>query len=121
MGAWVLGCFHSHISTQTFRRVLTASVDSCVEIKSALSVALPNLVEFGGKCRKAMLGVCVCVCVCRGGGGIMRYAASFFTACILYYILLQLFSITQGNVLVTINRATTILETDDHFFIPKGE
>ena len=28
------GCFHSHISTQTFRRALTASVDSCAEIKS---------------------------------------------------------------------------------------
>ena len=29
----------SHISTRTFRRALTASVDSCVEIKSAPSVA----------------------------------------------------------------------------------
>ena len=36
---WALGCFHSHISTQTVRRALTASVDSCVEIKSAPSVA----------------------------------------------------------------------------------
>ena len=36
--AWVLGCFHSLISTQTFRRVLTALVDSWVEIKSAPSV-----------------------------------------------------------------------------------
>ena len=34
---WALGCFHSLI--QTFRRALTASVDSCAEIKSALSVA----------------------------------------------------------------------------------
>ena len=34
-----LGCFHSLISTQTIRRALTASLDSCVEIKSALSVA----------------------------------------------------------------------------------
>ena len=25
--AWALGCFHSRISTQTFRRALTASVD----------------------------------------------------------------------------------------------
>ena len=33
VGAWALGCFHSHISTQTFRRALTASVDSCAEIK----------------------------------------------------------------------------------------
>ena len=37
--AWALGCFHSHISTQTFRRVLTVSVDSHVEIKSAPLVA----------------------------------------------------------------------------------
>ena len=34
--AWALGCFHSHISTQTFRRVLTVSVDSHVEIKLSL-------------------------------------------------------------------------------------
>ena len=33
MGACTLGCFHSLISTQTFRRVLTALVDSCAEIK----------------------------------------------------------------------------------------
>ena len=32
--AWALGCFYSHISTQTFRRALTASLDSCTEIKS---------------------------------------------------------------------------------------
>ena len=31
--AWALGCFNSHISTRTFRRALTASVDSCAEIK----------------------------------------------------------------------------------------
>ena len=37
--AWALGCFHSHISTRTFRRALTASVDSCAEMKSAPSVA----------------------------------------------------------------------------------
>ena len=37
--AWVLGCFHSLISNQTFWRVLTASVDSCLEIKRAPSVA----------------------------------------------------------------------------------
>ena len=36
--AWVLGCFHNPISTQTFRRALTALVDSCTEIKSARSV-----------------------------------------------------------------------------------
>ena len=37
--ALALGCFYSHISTQTFRRALTTSVDSCTEIKSAPSVA----------------------------------------------------------------------------------
>ena len=37
--AWALGCFHNLISTRTFRRVLTALVDSCAEIKSAPSVA----------------------------------------------------------------------------------
>ena len=37
--AWALGCFHSLISTQTFRRAPTASVDSCAKIKSAPSVA----------------------------------------------------------------------------------
>ena len=37
--AWALGCFNSLISTRTFRRALTASVDSCEEIKSAPSVA----------------------------------------------------------------------------------
>ena len=37
--ALVLGCFYSHISTRTFRRALTASLDSCAEIKSTPSVA----------------------------------------------------------------------------------
>ena len=37
--ALALGCFYSHISTQTFRRALTASLDSCTEIKSTPSVA----------------------------------------------------------------------------------
>ena len=37
--AWALGCFYSHISTRTFWRALTASLDSCAEIKSAPSVA----------------------------------------------------------------------------------
>ena len=55
--ALALGCFYSHISTQTFRRALTASLDSCAEIKSAPSAALLNLAEFGGMCRKARLGV----------------------------------------------------------------
>ena len=29
--AWALGCLYSHISTRTFRRALTASVDNCAE------------------------------------------------------------------------------------------
>ena len=36
--ALALGCFYSHISIRTFRRALTASLDSCAEIKSAPSV-----------------------------------------------------------------------------------
>ena len=52
--AWALGCFCSYISTRTFRRALTALLDICAEIKSAL-----NLAEFGGRCRKAMIGVWV--------------------------------------------------------------
>ena len=39
MHAWALGCFHSLISTQIFRRALTASLVSCAEIKSTPSVA----------------------------------------------------------------------------------
>ena len=35
MRALALGCFYSHISIRTCLRVLTMSVDSCVEIKSA--------------------------------------------------------------------------------------
>ena len=31
--ALALGCFYSHISTRSFRRALTASLDSCAEIK----------------------------------------------------------------------------------------
>ena len=59
VGTWALDCFHSHISTQTFRRSLTASVDNCAEIKSAPSMAYANLAESGGRCRKAVLGVCL--------------------------------------------------------------
>ena len=38
VGALALGCFYSHISTGTFWRALTTSLDSCVEVKSAPSV-----------------------------------------------------------------------------------
>ena len=37
--AWSLCCYHSLVSTQTFRRALTSSVDSCGEINSVASVA----------------------------------------------------------------------------------
>ena len=61
--ALTLCCFYSSISTQTFRKALTASADSCAEIKSAPSVTSLILAEFGKRWRKAMLGVCVCPCV----------------------------------------------------------
>ena len=58
VGAWALGCFHSHISTQTFRRALTALVDSCAEIlKECPFSGVTKSGRFGGRCRKAMLGV----------------------------------------------------------------
>ena len=58
LGAWALGCFHSHISTQTFRRALTALVDSCAEIlKECPFSGITKSGRFGGRCRKAMLGV----------------------------------------------------------------
>ena len=61
MRAWALGCFHSLISTQTVRRALTASVDSCAEIPEEwpFSGVTKSGTEFGGRCRKAMLGVWV--------------------------------------------------------------
>ena len=59
VGGSTLCCFHSLISTQTFRMALTASVDSCWKIKSAPSMSQLILAEFGGRCRKAMLGLFV--------------------------------------------------------------
>ena len=35
--AWALGCFHSLTSTRTFRRALTASLDSYAEIRVPFS------------------------------------------------------------------------------------
>ena len=49
MGAWAVCSFHSLISTQTFRRALTASVNSGAEVKSVPSLAEPILAEFGGR------------------------------------------------------------------------
>ena len=37
MRAWALDCFYNHISTRTFRRALTVSVDSCAEIECPFS------------------------------------------------------------------------------------
>ena len=53
--AWALCCLHSRISTQTFRRALTASGDSCAEIRSASIFTGTGslLAEFGGRYRKA--------------------------------------------------------------------
>ena len=57
MHAWTLGCFHGLIGTQTLHRALTASVDSCVDIRSAPSVVQSVPAEFGGRCQKVRLGV----------------------------------------------------------------
>ena len=35
--AWTLCCFHSRINSQTFRRALTESADSCAEIKGGVT------------------------------------------------------------------------------------
>ena len=48
--ALALGCFYSHITTWTFRRALTASVDSCAEIKSACPFS--DITNFGRVWRK---------------------------------------------------------------------
>ena len=69
MHASTLCCFNGLVSNHTIRRALTALVDSCVEIKSALSMVYPfNGVPNSGRVwrmgtkqdrGKAMLGVCV--------------------------------------------------------------
>ena len=45
MRAWALCWFHSLISTQTFQRALTASVDSCAEIKKCPFSGVTNSVR----------------------------------------------------------------------------
>ena len=79
MCAWVLRCFHSPISTQTFGRVLTALMDINEREKCHFSgvavlaewggrcwqsweegagrVGRKVLAEWGGRCWKVMLGV----------------------------------------------------------------
>ena len=71
--AWALGCFHSLISTRTFRRALTASVDSYAEMpfsgvtksgrvwrkvpeSDARSVDMVSYVTRNGVCRVVCLG-----------------------------------------------------------------
>ena len=59
--ALVLGCSYSHISTQNFRKALTASVDSCPEIKKCPFSGVTksgSLEERAGKrCSECVLGV----------------------------------------------------------------
>ena len=58
--AWTLYCFHSIISTHSFRRALTASMDSCADMKSAPLVAyVTNSGKIWRKVMKTMLGVWV--------------------------------------------------------------
>ena len=65
--AWVLGCFHSLTSTQTFRRALTVSVDSCAEIKSA---PFSGVTKSGKVWRKVLESDArsVSICACGVGG-----------------------------------------------------
>ena len=51
--ALALDCFYSHISTQTFWRALTASLDSCAKIECHFS----GVTKSGRVWRKVMLGV----------------------------------------------------------------
>ena len=46
--ALALGCFYKYISTGTFGRALTASVDSCAKIKSAHQEKTAVLTKMGG-------------------------------------------------------------------------
>ena len=50
--------FTDMLIPKPFRGAPTESVDSCAEIKSAPSVALPVLAEFRGRFRKEVFGVC---------------------------------------------------------------
>ena len=76
VGAWALGCFHSHINTQTFRRALTASVDSCRRGDKECPFSEWRHVSKSGRVwRKvpesdAPRSVCVCVCVCGERGAL---------------------------------------------------
>ena len=52
MFTWALGCFYSHISTRTFRRALTASVDSRAETKSDCPFSTMRITNSGRVWRK---------------------------------------------------------------------
>ena len=52
MHASMLCCFNGLVSNRTIQRALTALVDSCVEVKSALSMVYLILAEFGGRRQK---------------------------------------------------------------------
>ena len=66
--ALALGCFYSHISTGIFRRALTASLDSCAEIK--IECPFSGVTKSGRVWRKVPesdarnVGVCVCEPLC---------------------------------------------------------
>ena len=98
--ASALGCFHGLISTQTFWRALTASVDSCAEIKecpfSGVTSAGRRVPDsdarsqtpstdlrhpsFGGGSQKTMLGVCPLASVSFSGTGLYLKTPSSVTA-----------------------------------------
>ena len=61
--AWTLFCFHSFINTQTFRRALKASMDSCAEIKSVCSMAYATNSDSVWRKVPEINARCVCVCV----------------------------------------------------------
>ena len=48
----MLCCFNGLVSNRTIQRALTALVDSCVEVKNALSMVYLILAEFGGRRQK---------------------------------------------------------------------
>ena len=66
--AWALGCFYSHISTQTFRRALTASrVDT--EMRGDKECPFSDVTKSGRVWRKVPESDARSLCVWGGGGG----------------------------------------------------
>ena len=66
VGAWALGCLYCHISTETFRRALTASMGRCAEIK--IECPFSGVTKSGSVWRKVpesdawSVGACVFSC-----------------------------------------------------------